>query len=360
MKRFRLARILRQEAEKQHGFDPLAKAIWKANGEQEGFSIDRRKLRRIANDPEVKLSVKELIVLDHYLALKGEGLAEKPILEKTSVRESLEDRKDVCFVIGSRMNERDRVSDLRRWDCRAMSLLLHDLGKFTSGLQIGFEDAPRNTPYNMLGQEKWYNHVQQEHGPSVIAIGSPRACMATEVLLAKMFGVPRFTKANDSPHRLPFYFVWSDTETHYPSSFAKTPDGIARQNPRLAQEVKAGKAWAFQLGDNLLKVRRDWRNPSKMYGVIAAQRQYGGQVHLAVAGVSGPATVAAATMVKALFSEELPRANAPSEAASVLWACCEVTVTYDMRVQGDNREIDEPKLISGPCLWTAGRKPELR
>ncbi|NMC83282.1 MAG: hypothetical protein GYA63_10560 [Armatimonadetes bacterium] len=88
---------------------------------------------------------------------------------------------------------------------------------------------------------------------------------------------------------------------------------------------------------------------TETYGVIAAQRQPGGQVHLVVAGINKPATSASAEMVK-LIEAELPygrNLTQSSQRNPVLWAVVRVPISTNEST-GDNREIGKPRFLFPP------------
>ena len=87
-----------------------------------------------------------------------------------------------------------------------------------------------------------------------------------------------------------------------------------------------------------------------MYGIIAAQRRAAGNVWLVVSGLAGPATYAAATMVKQI-STELPwSANGPSH---VLWVPIKVQIRAGKHkpLDGDIREVVYAEFDGKPRIW---------
>jgi hypothetical protein len=83
----RIAKVLRDQKEVVKSYSALERAIAEANGRTSGPPpVDRRKLRRIADGKDVSLTLIELRALDAFLTPLGEGLADKPLLERFSAR----------------------------------------------------------------------------------------------------------------------------------------------------------------------------------------------------------------------------------------------------------------------------------
>ena len=355
IKEFRLSTLIRRRAESGRGYEKLARDIEAANAGYPDRKVDRRKLKKLAEDPENSvLSMRELRALDAFFSPLGEGLGDKPIFEKQRILESMSEVGEVTFMLGSTPRQ-DQRNDLSRWDARSMACLLHDLGRCGAPLRYEINDVLRTSPVNVrkLNSQDWHQVIHKEDGPSLISIGSPRACQATEIILAEMFNVAPFEKPTMHTERLPFHFVWSpDVANNFASSFTISGEDLKSLDLRLAKEVMSNTAWAFKLGSEkpfrYPRKSQEWPN---MYGVIVAQRRKGGQVWLVVAGISGPTTHAAAQMVKSI-THALPRADKRGEHGPPLW----VAVAADVKMvpgrkQGDNRVISNVSLVGDPKIW---------
>ncbi|MGD0260980.1 MAG: hypothetical protein ABSD29_14290 [Verrucomicrobiota bacterium] len=353
---FRLARIIRIQKERIGSFLALEGKIAEANRNvrHEGapVGISRHKLKQIAESDEgLVLKLFELRALDRYLARLGSGetLADRPIFEKQSILESFAEVGRVCFILGSRLRPRERINELRRWDCRAMAILMHDLGEQRGRIKLEFEDVTLTTSGKQMQTEAWFRYLNDD-GPSVVSVGSPRACLATEVLLARMFNVPEFEPPLDAKVQPPFSFIWSpDVRPKSLSAFSSDTKALCWKDKRLACRVERGTAWAIRLKDKVYEVPREYRR-TKTFGVVAAQRRSRGQIYLVVAGISGPATFAASKMVREITTE-LPYSTDPQGHGPVLWAAISADVFSDSKREGDSRQVGKPQFVVNPTTW---------
>jgi hypothetical protein len=202
-----------------------------------------------------------------------------------------------------------------------------------------------------IKSEKWHSLLEQD-STAVISIGSPLASLSSEVMLARMFGVepfepPHFTTKNP----LPFYFVWfAKAARRFRSAFGLTWSDLTRDFQALAPKVKANRCSAFILNSTAYPVAADGQTWT-MHGVIAAQRRASGSVWLVVSGLAGPATLAAARLVRHVRAE-LPISS--HENSPVLWVPLKVKVKTghpSSVVSGDVREIAEAELLGDPEPW---------
>ena len=353
---FRLARVIRIQKERAGSFLALEGEIAEANPNilYEGAQvvISRHKLKQIAEGDEgLVLKLFELRALDRYLARlgSGESLADRPLFEKQGILESFGETGRVCFILGSRLRHGERVNELRRWDCRAMAILMHDLGEQRGRIQLEFEDVEVTTSKKRIQTETWFRYLNDD-GPSVVSVGSPRACLATEVLLARMFNFPEFESPLDPKAQPPFSFIWSpDERPKSLSAFNSDTSALRGKNKGLARKVELGKAWAIRLNDKVYEVPREYQR-TKMFGVVAAQRRSRGQIYLVLAGISGPATFATSKMVKEITTE-LPYSDNPQCHGPVLWAAIRVDVLSDPKREGDSRRVGRSEFMVHPTTW---------
>src|SRR5262249_36762319 len=115
--------------------------------------------------------------------------------------------------------------------------------------------------------------------------------------------------------------------------------------------IRRGEACAFYFERKLYPVKPGPKG-FPMYAVIAAQRRSGSQVHLVIAGISGPATYAAATRVRKL-TDALP--HVPEEDSPVLYVPVEAQIRADpsRNRRGDIREVLSSKFLCAPKWWPA-------
>jgi hypothetical protein len=250
-----------------------------------------------------------------------------------------------------------------------MAGLVHEICLRSSGRRsVGFEieDVLLDFPVGLekLTAQPWHRWLRDKHC-SIISIGSPRACHASEILLAQMFGLTPFEREAAAGARAPFAFIWPEREPgesgrspapsrlkgnprHFQSRFALTAADVPRTEGKLAEQIQRGEACAFRFGDQLYPVVPDKQKPFKMYAVIAAQRRRDSQTHVVIAGLSGPATYAAATLVKQ-FVTALP--HKPGEDSAVIYRPVEVVVSIEGTEgqPGDIRKV-KSRRFAGPAV----------
>jgi hypothetical protein len=324
-----------------HSYLALEKKI--ANANQDGKTIDRRKLRRlVAGAENVSLTVEELKALDAFFTPLGEGLADKPIFAKPAPLRSIAEKGRVTIAIGAYPCKPEERNELNRWDVRAMAVVLQAIEKSRPGTPVGVEDMrftdglPRPPPF------------LDEEGPSVCCIGSPRSCYAAEFMLARMLGVTEFSEA--SVDHVPFRFIWSPKATRpYPSAFRAEAEQICALDNQLAADIKADRAWgALEIRDMLYPVRRQNKKGRiwTAHGIVLSQTRPGGQAWMVIAGMSGPATFACAAIVAADRAGAVPTLQTGQ--GSIRWDVVECTVQGD----GDQQDVTSQRVVN--CGWFSG------
>jgi hypothetical protein len=197
---------------------------------------------------------------------------------------------------------------------------------------VPFKARPR---VDDLRSHEWFNQLGQGE-TALISIGSPRANLASEYLLAQMFGrepfrAPRFE--NGRPAGLPFAFAWPPAASEHIESCC----AISERELRLLKEPWA-RAVASERASALLinapaSRTISWipvpRVPPKsltwdMYATIVAQRRDKGQIWLVLCGISGPATHAAAIQLKNIEAA-LPAVERGH--GEVMWGVIKVKLT---------------------------------
>ena len=318
--------------------------------------IDRRKLKQLASEGEdVPLRVSELVKLDRCLTENGLGR----LLAADAIVNSIAEHGRITFVLGSRPRPAKEVRriDLSRWDIRSLSEILKGLNRTGRTLQLAIEDVI----YRESGQAKrdfgiegkiqeneiWYhNHLMQQR--SIISIGSPIANHCTELLLSKMFDVKPFAPW---PSHLepPFFFAWPDSNVpaaQNESAFKRRPDQLGAMKgvkPSLVKELQkkdASKGDVCVLYDGSLRIvdrRKRWNS----YGIVAVQRRAGNQIFAVLAGITGPATVAASRLMVDLFDDL--RINEKRQCSKTVWVTIEAEVE-DIK-KGDERS-DERRVLA--------------
>ena len=359
----RLAEVVNRARDQCGSFERLSQEIHTANLpinegkiDPKKRTIDRRKLKRISDCDNVSISLDELQALDTYLTRQGKGLA--AILEKPSIIKSLVEKGRATFLLGSRPREERRTIELSRWDLRTVGEVLRAIYRVTPAVRINVEDVfLRNREDNLnattyrglFHDETWLSLLEDGDGPSLICIGSPRACHATELVLASMFSTEPFQRSDAScSTRLPFYFVWSQEQyDEVPSSFALNETALP--NHADNRVIADWNTLALQFNNTLHPVYREGRT-SNTYGIICAQRRRTGQVWVVMIGLNGPGTLASARLIDSVTTA-LPQGEIGRH-SSVLWVAVEGRVEETSGKRGDLRELVQQQLFSDPATWT--------
>lgn len=358
----RLTRIIDKEIKRVGSANKLAGLINDANASvrsSEKITVTHKTLTRLTKGQDkAHLTLVLLRTLDRYLVTIGEGLQDRSLFEKKGILECLveQPKPNIAFLLGSKPRREARRNDLSRWDTRSLAELLAEVSRQNVHTEFVIEDVLWNTPMTerQARSEPWYSLLRKDRC-SVVAIGSPLANHASELVLSRMFGVKPFvppTLQSVTKTPLPFYFAWPPRSLGgYRSAFALTHRELAALDLKAAAGLRANRLSAFVLDRATHTVDRraqQWR----MHGVIAAQRRSSGNVWLVVSGLTGPATMAAAELVRRV-NAELPLT--PGADSAVLWVpiCCEVTCERS-QVRGDDREVNSPAFVGKPQIWQNG------
>jgi len=332
----------------------LAQLINEANREVgSNCCVNHRMLAKIRDEPQnVGITYDVLVAIHIYLVKNGKpGLQQLPILETRGVLEVLMHSSRVVFMLGARPRPEERT-EISRWDARSLAELLTRASKLDIHREFDMEDVLRETPADpeAIRTKQWYRFLEDDQA-SVVSLGSPLAALSSEIMLAGMFGVKAFVPPRVGMERqLPFFFVWlPKLARNFSSAFALTWRDLRTDFPELAMQVKSNKASAFILeGKPHVVTARgtSWTT----YGIIAAQRRAAGNVWAVVSGLAGPATHAAAMLVKDIATE-LPWAK--GQPSKVLWVPVKAKIKADEPPppSGDMRQIEKVEFDGEPRIW---------
>ncbi len=345
---FRLATVIREMRDKYGNYSKLAKEIQLANNAA-AAPVDRRKLSRIANsDASVTFDLDELRALDRFLAPHGEGLAENPLLERRALLSTLAAKDAVMMLLGSYPSE-EQHNDVSRWDVRALSALQGELGQLHPSTQPRINDVLLRKEIATSRRERaHFQGYLADAELSICSIGASRSNPASEVALARMFGVRPFVPPKTRRRRpLPFHFIWSPKALKfYPSAFALEAADMTEDYPDRAQEIEDEQEWALEVEGEIYSVPRTRRAKTwSSYGIVAAQRRESGQVWVVVAGLSGPATFGAALAVVQQQTAPLPESLPGVQTSRICWSLIETTVTVNDMMPGDSRMVGDVRLL---------------
>jgi hypothetical protein len=341
----------------------LAAAINDANARAgSSFKIDRRTLRKIRDEPgNVGLTLGMLIALHQYFKTIGQALTRLPILMTRGVVEPLCDSECMVFMLGARPRPTERRVDLIQWDALALAELVGAASRADRRQEFDIEPVlwRRQVAPSALRSEKWYSLLDKDR-TSVISIGSPLAALSSEVMLARMFNVEPFQRPRFSTKfQLPFYFVWLPrVARNFQSAFGLTAEELELDFKTLAPQVREGRSAAFILKGVAYPVPAEAKSWT-MYGIIAAQRRASGSVWLVVSGLAGPATLAAARLVRFL-NAELPIPAKEHQDSAVLWMPIKANIKVGQPSgveSGDLREVVSCEFMGEPNYWPAPDSP---
>ena len=276
----RLREVLEARYQRRGSWDALAKAIGRASGDEKR-TVDRRKLKRLVEgDETVSLTIAELRLLDQFLRPLNEGLAEKPIFRREeNLLDALVESESVTFFVAARFHPDFGTEAISRWDLRGITRLLRTrLGE----LELRIQDV--------MFKEDWERSALRSDSVAVISIGSPLACAATEYVLAEMVGVAPYERG--PLERLPFCFVFPGEHT---SGFILGRREAARYRAELG-ELPEGDRALVVAGD--VYAGRGTRSGETYALLVAQRRPPAGHVHMALCGLSGPATYALAKVLQ--------------------------------------------------------------
>ncbi len=350
----RLQLLVAREIRRAESASRLSKLIKEANTQAGSkLTVDRRTLLKIRDAPDkVALTLNILTALHNYYKQFGEGFNKLPILSTCGLVEPLFDAQRVVFMLGAKPRPAERRVDLSRWDALALAELVKEASRFDRRHEFDIEDILWRNPVDAsaIKSEKWYSLLDMDQ-TSVISIGSPIAALSSEVMLARMFQVAPFESPRFTTLPLPFYFAWVPRVTRgFRSAFGLTWRELMPEFKELAQALRQNRSSAFILNGRPHAVPIESKSWT-MFGVIAAQRRASGSVWLVVSGLAGPATLAAARLLK-LVSAELPFAG--NQNSKVLWMPIKVTIKTGRPssvASGDLREIVDAELVGEPNFW---------
>ena len=332
----------------------LTRLINDANDDaQTGCHVNNHLLRNLRYNPEnVALTWSHIVAFHTYFKQKGASLQHLPMLETRGVFEALGGQQRLVFMYGARPRPEEQRTDNSHWDTRAQLEMVRQAALVGGPHQIDAQEVLWRSPVDphALINEPWYR-VLDEDQASVISIGSPLAALSSEIMLARMFLVSPFVPPHMLlKHPLPFYFVWlHKIAAKFRSAFGLTCDDLRAGQRELARRVERNASTAVLFEGKICESPtggHDWM----MHGIIAAQRRAAGNVWVVVAGLHGPATFGAATVVKEI-TDELPwSSRGPSD---VLWVPVKVHVRAPKAkpTDGDIREVVDSEFEGKPRIW---------
>jgi len=319
--------------------------------------IERRKLRAIAeNDPELTLSLAELRTLDAYLEQFGHGLAYSPLFEKPELMRGLADSGRVDFLLGSKV---DPLEDFRinisHWDVLGLSRIQARVLSFSQSVRVRIRELRMHENVQDAREEvadAGMTELFGDHGPSLVCIGSSRGNQMAEPMLCRMAGLKPFrAKQPGGLPELPFQFVWDSGRRYVlESAFHLDGEKAKAEEPSAGVAVLDEKAACFRhaAGYEIDELTRE-KNEGYTYALCVAQRRAEGQIWLLVAGLTGPATYAAAKWVN-----RMPTGlddHKPGRPSRAYWNIVRSKAKKVKEGKRDTYHLEEAEVVTGGVVW---------
>jgi hypothetical protein len=336
------------------GYKELSARIKTANTAARGQTVDRRKLKDIVDGEDFTISVQELIALDHYLSLSGQGLADHPLFQKESVLQGLAVNEKIVFLLGAFRRDDEARNDVSLWDVKAFQAIFDGVQRLRTGIQGSLQDVFFLNDQGHHNQHpRGCDAILKEPRLSVCSIGSPKANVVTEMILAKMFHEKPFAR---STRPVPFKFFWPGEEERKERKFASTfvmrPGEFEHKTTRRRMSKQC--VGALVIKDEIYEVAPHHRGWWSDYGVVAVQKLTGQRVRLVIAGITGPTTYATALACGGMLNVAIPQSDEKKDSA-VLWAVIRTQIRTKKPGIGDIRDIESIEVVRKPESWT---KPE--
>jgi hypothetical protein len=357
----RLIVILKKLYEIYGGWKQLGSAM-----EAAGYPVRRQKLSQIhdGENRKISLTMVELQNINSVLhKLNMPGL--ESLFRTPSLPAAITQIGTIHFWLGFKPEPATEGQDaqtwISQWDLESVNALTQGFYPVASGkLEVVIDKVLLEQ--QGASQKSWPTHLrgcgwhatlrEQGRRHSLIAVGSPKSCHATECLLAEMFRVNEF-EPNARLNELPFRFEFSPGLLEArPSAFAyaaEMPNDPESPSSRTDTYALVFDGVRYEKG----LVGEQWND----YGVIVSQRRKGGQVWTVVAGLSGPATFAAAKMVAEIEHDFGDQVGSDGN-SRVLCHAVRAYVERDREtiVAGDDRVVYKSELVGEPIIWPRPRR----
>jgi len=170
-----------------------------------GCSVNHKTLQHLKNNKWVSIRKSTLIALLNYFT----ELKHLPMIVVPGIFEALDRAKKVVFMLGAKPRPEERRKDVSHWDAQALAVLLPHCSVLDTKHVFDIRDVVWFSPAatGSISDTEWYADLERDES-AIVSIGSPLASLSSEVMLARMFGVPEFQTPStiSSDKRLPFFF----------------------------------------------------------------------------------------------------------------------------------------------------------
>jgi len=366
--RLRISKILGDLKDHEGSYSKLERAIKDViqdDGDRESDSVeaaravDRRKLKSIVdNDPKLVLSIAELRGIDQYLERFGHGLAYNPLFEKPELLHCIAESRHAVFLLGSKHDPKDDYRiNISHWDVLGLSCIQTGVQGYAENLLLEIREIRM---HEEVAEARKYLDVVElrrlyaERGPSLLCIGSSRGNQMAERMLCKMANLTPFTDADPGKRRdLPFHFVWAKPGDYVlPSQFHLYADDAIHDNREAGEAVLQKRAACFRHADRYLidDLTTDGKREGYTYALCAAQRRKSGKIWLLVAGLTGPATYAAARWVHKMPTD-FDHHSKSGLASRVFWNILRAKATPVAKTKGGIYTVGDAEVVAGGVAW---------
>ncbi len=348
-------------------YSKLEKAIYECVQADAGGSnkkdgvrgVDRRKLKLIVkSDPKLVLSMSELRALDLYLERFGDGLAYNPLFKKPEVLRSIAESGRVAFFLGSKDDSHESFQvNIAHLDFLGLSAIQRGLTGFSNHVHVDIREVRMHDDVDAAREglkDAETLRLFQSGGPSLVSLGSSRGNQISNWMLCFMAGYkdPLVDAPSIRSPELPFQFVWPSKGNYVlESPFHIYASDIKSENPEVASEILEQEASGFRVSGEYLIDDLSMKGNSEgaTYAVCAAQRRPGGVIWLLVAGLTGPATYAAAKWVNKMatgLDDYQSRGRSP-----VFWTILKADWRKVPKGKREEIEIDEASVLYSDSAW---------
>ncbi len=336
----------------------LAKAGGKVSPLAKELGIDRRKLTSLLQGENPKFSLQEVFELVDYIEARG-----LPVFQPPRLTTELTESGQVVFAVPTYPRE-SRRSDVNLWDLEAVDRLSNELRRFRGvSVDIGYIQQPNDSDKIDRVEEHLRSETERwltGKGRTVIAIGSPRACLLAEQMLCRFWQLPTLRGREGLSRKTPFAFIWppiggageSHAALQWESTFAMQPVNISPSAHTIhPQRFEYREPLGFRLGEHVY-IERDMETSTspprrESMGVIAARRLPDDQIWLVLAGTTGPATAGGVSAMRRI--PELVNCSIGPNCGDGFWAVVKTTIHEDRSIKvGENRRTGDVALVDGP------------
>jgi hypothetical protein len=314
--------------------------------------ISCKRLRELKHGRPQLLTQEEFCALDAFFVESfGYGFLREPaLLEVMS-------SGPVRIVVGAYGRTDSRRADLSLWDLKSADAIADELGARTRrspGSLLRIYTPVPAAPHHpvdalRLGRDELAQTDREGSPITRVVIGSVKANIVAECVLAELFSIDPFSRARTTS---PFTFVWPDAPL---SAFAQTGSGLANTDFHTWHGAVPENMVGLVLGRKTclqeLPLPQE-KPPRTTAAIIAVVRQHSGALAVVLAGVTGPATLAA-TM--ALLHDPLLATVAVPGHPGGWWAAVTASVREGNKEEaalwGDDRNlVGSAEVVQGPSM----------